>query len=447
MNLISTGIISLLAVVFISLILYSILRKKTSHHITPPHQHKVDCPVLPINDLRKCDPKNPDSCKDCKDGEFACFTVDEKNPYRYSTDPNINCTDCEKDPTKSGCEKCINIPEGNWCLPIIVESDKCNQYTSIPILTKVTDKEWKWRCLCKYPDIVNKANIDANCTEIRACATTGEPTNVIVCPDLRPDCCKTDPPCDNPRCDPKNLPCTPGESWYVKKNYDPTLGECACPPGQKSYKYFNENTQQLTMSCRVDFCKPDGNVCPDCGYSDKEGACVCGTPKQNSDGTWTSFIRCPDDMVPGNPAAVECGPDKPCSNNKNCYKKCVPDPCNPYGYYDRESGTCKCTGKNHINTQYGPSPVGWICTSPCTGNIPCGGTGNNKRGDCYVDSDNKPKCKNCLGNKGYSQDKNNRCEKRCLVSGQDCSGPVPCCSGNCKKVSGYGVVPDSWICD
>lgn len=429
MNIISTIIISIFSILFITLVLYSILHKKTAHHISPPSQHKIDCPLIPVSQLKKCDPINPESCKDCRDKNYACFTIDKDNPYKYSEKIDVDCQACLKDPSKPGCDSCVDIPNGNWCLPIRITSDRCNEYTSTPILTKVSKTEWRWRCLCKYPEIVNKKNDDADCIEVRAC----QPDNKIVCPDLRPDCC-TDPnkKCNDEeekRCNIDNLPCKPGEDWLEKKDYDPTLGECLCPPGERPYKYFDENTQTHIMACRGDFCEVSGGKCPDCKYDSDNGTCECGTPKQNADGTWTSFIRCPDDMVKDSPSTQGCGGDEPCDSHSSCYKKCVKDPCNPYGYYDKHLGACKCTGKDHVNIKYDASPVGYTCGSPCEDNIPCGGEGDNKRGDCYLDN-GKVKCKNCRVDRGYKQSKDDLCRNICRLPGQPCENrdDKSCCN-------------------
>jgi hypothetical protein len=159
-SLISTSIIVIVALLFIGLVFYAIFKTHASD-VSPPITKTVNCPVTPFNQLRECNPVDPASCKDCKNGEFACFTVDKEHPYKFNTDPN---TDCKTNP-----EKCVNVPDGTWCLPVIVESDKCNLWTSIPILTEVDPELWKWRCYCKYPNLVQKTGIDGDCNSVIAC--------------------------------------------------------------------------------------------------------------------------------------------------------------------------------------------------------------------------------------------------------------------------------------
>ena len=440
-SLIATSFIIIVSLLFIGLVFYVILRKHS--HVSPPDVKNVPCPVLPLDKLRKCTPGAKD-CANCEHGEYACFTIDKDHPYKISVNPGVNCnaTGCKADP--SSCPSCVSVPDGNWCLPVIVESDSCNQFTSVPILTQVTPEVWRWRCDCKYPEIVNKANIDGDCTVVRACNIGLSPKNYLGCPEWCDPECKTGEVCcgdggciTESKCDPEckddqiccgekcyTPPCKSGDKW--DGTWDPTNGQCFCDSslGLKSYKRKDPVTGQYIMECIHDFCKPGS-------YDNDTGTCACppaiGT---KGAGDWVSYVNCPEDVT--DEFKPECQPvGQQCQDGGiGCDHQCFKDPCNPYGYYDKTLGECVCEAPGSQQEESSSSIVNSLCVKPCgnPADPPCGK--DPPRGTCYVNSKGFPQCENCNRAMGWEQDPTGMCQTRCWPAGTDCStSTLPCCSG------------------
>jgi hypothetical protein len=463
-SLIATSIIIIVSLLFIALVFYAIFKSHTTHVNPPPPDKHYQCPTVPITALRKCDPTNQSACQECcvpgaegscKPEPYYCVTVDKDHPMKWSINPDVNCA---KTP-----QKCVDIPDGSWCLPVKVESDHCNAFTSIPVLSRINPGLWRWRCDCKYPELVTKNNLDADCTSVIACDPIKNPDNTIVCPPLtcNPKCDPGTEVCCGGRCrpistcDPKckdgetccdgncySLPCTPGQPWTEDPTWDPVLyGVRKCHgAGERPFKRYDTVTGRYMMECVNDFCAPGGS------YDSDDNTCKCdpktGTPGK---GDYSSWVNCPEDVQDHSGSGginfkESCPPvGSACTDGQTCDHQCVKDPCNPLGYFDKTSGKCVCDGSPYAaESQDLASPVGSICTDMCDGpggkepNAPCGGLKLNNplhRGTCYINDAKEPKCHTpCDHANGYIQGPNGLCEGTCTTTGNDCSDDE-CCPG------------------
>lgn len=257
----------------------------------------------------------------------------------------------------------LSVPNGKWCLfPRENEDLKCNPQTGNPVLTRDSSlKKFIWRCECKYPWLVRNAGAYGDCSEVVAC-NDGD----LVCPEGA-------------------TLCTPGKKWSDEKTWDPAMGVCKCPIEKK---YIQMEDRKL---CVVDSCFP--------GHTDTiRNTCQCPQPVKGKDGNWKSNI--------------------PIKNS------CLPDPCNPHGFYN--GSTCVCD-PGSIPYQDELSPVGWVCKSPCDKrNNPCG-----QRGRCYLNSEGEAKCKYCTY-PNY-QDATNMCANIVRHGNVECTANDQCETGGCSK--------------
>lgn len=141
--------------------------------------------------------------------------------------------------------------------------------------------------------------------------------------------------------------CTPGERWKNNQYWNPEAGVCDCPTGER---YVTHKGLKL---CKKDACFP--------GVT-QDGICRCPSPIKYEHNQWDSTV-------------AHDG-------------KCIPDPCNPDGYF--KNGRCMCN-KGSVTTQDKLSPVGWTCVSPCKMvTNPCG-----SRGTCVLNSRGDATCVRC----------------------------------------------------
>ena len=351
-------------------------------HIIPPSgKTTVKCPIsIHPTKLKSCDPSNPDSCDDCSDGMHACFTVSDDIPYQVQIDG-----------------KTVNIPNGNWCLPAKVKTLPCNEFSGFPILAKLNETEYVWKCQCKYPSLFTNQGEFGDCTQEVACGAENNDSNHLVCP-------------------PKSTHCKPGTKWVDDPTWEPTSGICSCATGLKYIDKSIPSQGVWNKQCVTDSCSPGKTV---------NGKCVC-PPKQDftREHGVISYLRCPDDM--------------PDSFKSNCIDnpECIQDPCNPGGYYDSNKGKCVCAeNRGFIAVEDSTSPVKWICEQGCSGKLnPCG-----NRGDCVI-KNGKIQCENChppwVQNVNYSdcaKKHPNMCMCQQLPLNSKCKVDSDCLSGNCQS--------------
>lgn len=379
-------IILLIIGLIIAIIVSVMIANKPSAHITPSGGGgggaKVAPNCAPSQDpelLIKCDPGDPDTCKNCS-GPSSCYTIDEDHPYYYAHG--------------DAPDQKFKVPDGNWCLPTKTKTMKCNPYTGYHVLVKLSEKENAWVCNCEYPLMFQKAGALGDCTEELACGAQHGDGQLVCPPDAKY--------------------CKPGTPWVKDPTWSPTAGVCKCKPGLKYVDRSNPGEGVYIKSCVQDTCYPGNNLGDKCDCS------IDGKPyHQNDDGSITSYIRCPDDIV--KTKAVPCTKDAPL---------CLPDPCNPGGYYDPESGECKCLGTGNVPKESETSPTGWVCQNPCDSlHNPCG-----DRGVCHVvkkDNDYIAKCKDCQI--PWHQDKNDLCGFHLRPLGQSCDHDWQCLIGACEK--------------
>ena len=456
-SLVSTSIIIIVCLLFLGLVFYAIFRSQTVHVNPSPPDQKYACPVVPLAELKKCDISDPNSCSKCCipgpnntcvegiKGQYTCVRVDKNHPFKYSSDPTVDCS--------TNPDKCVNIPDGDWCLPVQITSDKCNPFTSIPVLTKISDRLWKWRCQCRYPHLVTKNNIDADCDQVIACDRQVNPKNNLVCPpqDCNPKCNLDKEVCCGGICTPKSTcdpkckdgetccngfcwapACKEGEPW--DGTYDPTFGVCSCSnPGSRPFKKYDTVTGEYILECVSDFCNTENGG----HYDSNNNTCACDA-KTGSKGNWKSFVNCPEDVIDesgngGIDFKGQCQPvGQSCDPGETCDHQCWKDPCNPLGYYDKTLGKCVCDAPLSIEGQSTSSPVGSICLSPCDSEGPnsvCGGiSGPLVRGTCYINNAGEPKCNSCRSDNGFVQDPSGLCQQNCTTTGNNCdTTPYGCC--------------------
>ena len=358
-------ILAIIVCIGISVIIAVIIsnKNKNDDHIIPPTPEQKDkCDIS--NDpttLKKCDPTDQDTCNNCANGLHSCFQVTDENPFKLDIGDDT-----------------VNVPNGNWCLPAKIESRPCNRFTGYPVLTKLNDTEYAWRCQCKYPSLFNNQGVFGDCINQVACNSQGD----LVCPD-------------------GSDYCTHGDLWPVdeSKSWDPTLGVCKCNPGTT---YINESNTD--KRCVSDTCDPGTTVGGDCDCSNIVS--ISNVLPYNT------FIKCPTDL----PAETSL-----CKYSKQCIK----DPCNPHGHYNKNTQQCDCDEANGFRTtQSSSSPVKSICFNPCNPG-PCG-----KRGNCVVDTTtNKATCVNCKS--PWFDDDTHMCLTVKQQKNTDCSADSQCISNNC----------------
>jgi hypothetical protein len=381
MKISSLLIILLSLIIGISIIVAIELRKHGGGHVNPDGPSgpsKVTCPVtIDTSNLQKCNPSDPNSCNKCSEGLHSCFTVTDDNPYHV-----------EQKITDSGEKNIDKVPNGNWCLPAKIKTFPCNEFSGYPVLTKLTQTEYAWRCQCKYPTLFTNKGEFGDCTQEVACGVQEDNNNYLKCPA-------------------DSKVCTPGEKWVDNPVWEPTAGVCNCEDGTKFVNRPSSDNSDWEKLCVTDTCSPGGFT--------SDGKCICQDKTQDGD-EYKSYVRCPEDVQTKNM----------CSSGPTC----LPDPCNPGGYYSKQKHTCVCSGE-FISKTNQSSIVGSTCYSPCSGkNNPCG-----KRGTCSITADGMAECKDCVS--PYKQDKTNMCNAELKGDGNKCSSDSECVSGACSKQYGF----------
>ena len=288
-----------------------------------------------------------------------------------------------------------------WCLPTKTTTKlKCNELTGTPVLTQLTDTQNAWTCHCKYPFLFQNAGLYGDCTDEVACGARNPPlTGTLVCPQSMSKYCK------------------PGEPWVKNPTWNPLQGECKCPSGLK----FLDRSSLQEKLCVADSCTPGKSA------DDPLAGCECPPKVKTGEGEWVSYIRCPADVLD----------EKVCNNGNN---QCVPDPCNPSGYWD--GGGCVCNGVFQ-SVDDATSLTGKVCNDLCgTTGGKCGnrGTCNPLTGYCKVYT--------CISawqpDTAINNQINETCSKPRFSRGHPCKAGFQCLSGTCSPK--YSIFGGDYTC-
>lgn len=386
----------------------------------------------PIKSLNKCENLG-DPCIQCKDGLYSCQEVPEEGITIKYEDGNT-----------------YTIPKGKYCLPAKVDtSTKCNPYTSDPVLSKVSDSLYKWRCYCKYPQWFASAGLDKDCNVPLMCNVQDNSNNKLYH-------CKTGGYVSN---DLGEITCLDGSTPIEYSNNDKTDPKnifCKCAPGS----YFYDNKELQLKEC-ID--SPCGND---------------GTPVYNPDGTL-------DCKCPINSFSCNRLPD---DKKSECSVGCIRDTCIPENVaekcknggdpsfckteYNGKDG-CDCGSEytfikdKNLPTNGYCFPINSTCTNDLNNNC------NMRGGDCIMcphkdqsgssQDTIKSWCVNCKASKGFistkSFDPKNFCNlpdtakssecTECVNVFDSCKTDGECCTGRChsdntcQPCNGYdGWTPD-----
>lgn len=383
------NVVIILLVVFVLIVTSFLIVKFTPArgYISPPDtgggNNLENCKIYPLTELKKCDPTDNAACIYCNGG-FSCVTVSDDNPQTYSPD---------------GGKTTLQIPNGSWCLPAKFASANCDPYISTPILTKLDNGTFMWRCNCKYPYLFENVNVNSDCSKQIACGNSSDPSlslGKLVCPN-----------------ESKGV-CTPGEEWTTSSKWDPQYGVCECKSG---YTYQDQSYGGVIVkSCVDNSCNP--------GQPTSSG-CVCPTKIQYPDKTFSSWVRCPQDVEQS--VAVRC--------EDLGSPQCLPDPCNPNGYWNGQS--CVCNNPfTPFQVDVQESVVGWQCKNLCDNNGPCG-SGSERRGDCFVPQQaDQAQCNNCVKGWTNKDGGTNTCNDMCIEDNGPCNIDDDCC-GSLNNKSSY----------
>jgi|694.fasta_scaffold11241_5 hypothetical protein len=356
----------------------------------------------------------------CDDSDNSATLKFSENPYIWKHGTDI-----------------INVPESlenkGWCLPDVKQTTSCNQFTSDTILVEYEDNKYEWGCHCTIQNLFDQLSPLSDCNLEKACGHDSGFGDLYVVKNMDDGNqlkCNTNSECITAGAD--SLCCVPDTTgnlsgscddnvsgseqkychvpWLSQPNSDPRYGRCKCGTGLTYFGYSDTNI--YTKNCVKDSCEPNGIKV--------DTSCECNP----------GYIRCPEDT-------------KNISYKQNCegQPQCIPDPCQPFGTYDKDAKSCNCIDTAGIADDKSNS-IGETCVEFCKNNGPCG-----DRGTCILigsDSYRKPFCKNCRcpycnpGDTGCGSSEPgypNNCTLRMpnmAEPGQDCFGMTCCAPGECK---------------
>ena len=318
------------------------------------------------------------------------------NPYEWITE-------------EDGTGLC-RLKNGSYCLPTIIQDVYCNPYTSRKILYNSGENGYQWRCVCKYPTSFNQdLGSIGDCNKMELCGMMGssenpapsgrgiyrvdEEGNSYGC--VYDSDCSTGDKCINGNCFwQPGSPTKIGSNWDPMKPYSNGMSQyqCQCGPEEIPDGKGNcipqlcpggrQKCVSISSGAPVDTCSYSQTSCPD-GYLRRglDGSCPPGTtPSQEYCECADGFIDCLDIAYTPNTATGQAYYNGACS-----VPSCIPDPCEPYGKFDPQTRNCICnTGYDIMLTPY--TVFGQKCVNLCGDELnPCGITGQDVRGDCYID--------------------------------------------------------------
>lgn len=400
-----------------------------------PGNQKINCPS-DAEDLKLCDPSDINSCNNCEQGLYTCRTATSKDPIKIKS--------LESNTLES-------ITSGSYCLPPEVEDVQCDPEAGYKVLTKVGEN-LSWRCQCSYPLLLENKGVFGDCTQQRVCggaenplvcpdedtqlkfkgskycspgkpwtADDKYPPNQTVCecntpgtisvPGTHPDDWDTakqvfPPTCQHNNCYPgiseqsmssgeelvtcdcndanpkvESISCSVDSDCPHTYGCKPVAGSTTSPAPKKCKKYKVPDPAQTKLDCNKDSDCADGYRCR---KNTAKGNNFCEMiPYHDEKWQFQSLINCPDDL----PDYKGSGSIGPCMNGKPL---CIPDPCNPGGYWDPYApggGNCVC-GPEYISEPDENPFTGKKCVRGCSSERnPCG-----DRGACFV---NKGNCDAC----------------------------------------------------
>ena len=360
------------------------------------------------NNIRDCIEKDINSHYDpntkkcvCNDGytlkNGKCIKIRPDQPTKYcpvtsvdslvvcNPDDINSCSDCTGEGNIFYCQKVdkdieLNgqkIPFGNYCMPLSQEpSANCDEKIGYQVLSyDEQNKAYYWACLSKYP----------NMFEINP--TTGDYIQIA--------------------CSGSKILCDNGNEWNDPQNgCDPASkgAKCDCPSG---LMYVDDSAGDIYIkNCITNTCYP-GTTNPN-----QPGNCICTS----------TTIQCPE-------AVTNSVIKERCIGNPQC----LPDPCQPGGSYDYQSGgKCNCNEQNgYYNIPNTNSIIGYSCGQPCQNNGPCG-----NRGTCQYQDGNL----SCQCNSDYGPDQGNPkldplCSYHLIPNNGSCENDWQCQSGNCAEIT------------
>ena len=300
----------------------------------------IDCDIQ--KSLTECDLSDNTSCSKCiQQPPFRCLVVDKDHPYNWKQGDDV-----------------VKIPDSKpgkgWCLPPVVDKNRCNSATSNAILVDKGD-QYEWECLCNDSTVVGQDKPGGDCNVVTGCGYIPGYGNVYVPVETTcssdTDCSKDDykipgdtdwsPYCGNPDGSPSKGKGTTNQCWVpwgseAGHKINPSeYGMCQCKKGYKPLRQkIGDNRYEL--QCVTDTCAPGKK-------STTDDSCDC--PE--------GFIKCPED--------VQGGYKEQCANEPQC----MTDPCAPNGHWDQQQGICVCTGATFTSRGFQANAVGAICEDVC----------------------------------------------------------------------------------
>ena len=337
----------------------------------------------------------------------------------------------------------INVPESpekkGWCLPNVKPpSGYCNDFTSDTVLIEYEPKKYKWGCHCKIQNLFDQLYPTENCIIEKACGAKNKDGALYVIKHADGDNkfkCNTTEDCnkfglDNSKCcapdtgsgqcdDTINVQKYCHVPWLSQLDSDPIDGRCECKPGL-TYFGYSSGSGSYNKVCVKDSCEPNGK-------KTELKTCACNP----------GYIQCPEDVTNYTFKNI-------CQNSPQC----IPDPCLPFGEFDKKTKTCKCDKSPTTGSILDiSSPIGMKCIDYCEKNGPCGNRGTCTTGDTK-DPNKVATCTQCIcpycnpGDPGCptDTDPNKPTPSVCIKLQQSKGGPdwpctkdVECCSGYCDN--------------
>jgi hypothetical protein len=416
-----------------------------------------------IQDTKNCDPMTSlQSCTNLGDPCIQCYNKDAFSCQKVQGGKIIYSDGKEGGPIniedRNG--NTFFVPDGTWCLPVeTVQKSPCNPFTSTPILTKVNDGLYQWRCYCKYPGWISSSGISKDCDVQIACNHQDDPNNnyLVYCKDQGPFqydetkgkyVCKdgSEPIKWTPQSEvdlPKHAFCNCGPGSYYYGNDELGIKQCVANPcGEGNKPFWNEETKELDCNCDNSGCPKDGDPCNEIRDENK---CQISCSKLPVDKRGECAIGCIKDPCVASGGVYDVG-------GKKCDCCCPhPGPPDPHGNPTCIQGSIFMKDENFL--------AGGYCANvkdTCK-HIDCEGRRGGQCGTCPTETGygtyvNVPYCYSCDYTKGFAPDpleldcNNPKNCKPCNYWFADCKwnsgsdaeeaeSDNACCTGRCNNQS------------